>query len=439
MYENIIDPQIQILERCQVAWDNMMPNLPEDLTPYGTQGLTKSWIRKSFEIIIAKLNHSKVQSPEDINPFLIQSITQNFPSWTSPLESWIASAPSTVPNIASHLNAMFAQFQAHYIAPAEPAKVEFEKLTSENKRLQAEVKELLKLTTNLTKKKDDLTDALTQSKKLSKEFKDLIEEVQKSKVLIETDALVAVTHREGIVSDKAETDAQLKILKAVTEKLPEFEEKRIEVLRQCDEILGKATDNLDATARRGLALSFQEKAKSYVWPRMGWFFLFFASLAGIVGIGYHFIIAHDLPNLEALAKLPNIAGTKISVDTNTDNYTKLINSLKFIPLSLPFVWLAWFSALKFSQLGRLREDYQFKVATALALDGYRKQVAEVEDPKLTEKLLDLAITNFGENPLRLLTKDSAKDAHPLAGIIDEKGWSEVLKEGLQSIANKVGK
>ena len=31
------------------------------------------------------------------------------------------------------------------------------------------------------------------------------------------------------------------------------------------------------------------------------------------------------------------------------------------------------------------------------------------------------------------------DAHSLAGIIDEKGWGEVLKEGLQSYSNKVGK
>ncbi len=417
MYENLIDPQIQILERCQVAWDNMMPSLPEDLTPYGSQGLTKSWIKKSFEIIIAKLNHIKMQSPEDVNPFLIQSITQNFPSWTPPLESWIASAPSTVPNIASHLNAMFAQFQAHYIAPIEPAKVEFEKLTSENKRLQVEVKELLKLTANLTKKKDDLTDALTQSKKLSKEFKDLVEEVQKSKTLIESDALIVLAHREGIVSDKIETDAQLKSLKVVTEKLPEFEQKREAITKQCDEILAEAKDRLDAASRAAMAGSFSDRAREYRRPRRFWLTAFVLSLSGIFGVAFCFI----LPELIKL-----------------EGSYRFLHFITDIPLTLPFIWLAWFSALRFSQLGRLTEDYAFKVATALSLDGYRKQAAEV-NPALAEKLLDLAITNFGENPLRLLTKDSAKDAHPLAGIIDEKGWGEVLKEGLQSIANKVGK
>ena len=113
---------------------------------------------------------------------------------------------------------------------------------------------------------------------------------------------------------------------------------------------------------------------------------------------------------------------------------RLYYFLTDIPLTLPFIWFAWFSALRFSQLGRLKEDYKFKVATALALDGYRKQ-AEDLSPTLQEKLLDLAVTNFGENPLRLMTKDSAKDAHPLAGVIDDKTLIEVIK----ALSDKVRK
>ena len=442
MYENLIDPQIQILERSQTAWEAMMPSFQDDLSPYGIPFLTKFDIKKSFPKIISRLKSIKAQSAEEISPFIIQTISQNFPSYTSPLESWVSSAPSTIPNIVSHLNAMWSQLNAFDNEANIPNLEEVKMLVMENKRLQTEAKDLLKLTSNLTKKNNDLTEVLAQAKKFSKDSKELIQEALKSKATIDSDALVTLAHRESIVKDQIDSANQLIALNAITEKIPEFEQKRDAITKQCDEILAEAKERLDAASRAGLAVSFGDTADDYVWPKRGWLALFVISLAGIVSIGIYFIVLHDSTPLEILEKLPKIVATKeltdLTFNTGGDNYTKLINSLKFIPLSLPFVWLAWFSALKFSQLGRLREDYKFKVATALALDGYRKQAAEV-NPELAEKLLDLAISNFGENPLRLLTKDSAKDAHPLAGIIDEKGWSEVLKEGLQSIANKVGK
>lgn len=410
MYENLIDPQIQILERCQIAWSNMMPNLPEDLSPYGVPGLTKTDIEKSFSMVIDRLGSIKAQAVEERNPFLVQILGQSFPSWSTPLESWIPSATSYISNINSHLSAMWTTLNTYSY---EPNKEELNKLFSENRNLEAEAKSLLKITANLTRKKEELTEALAQSKKITKEYNDLLSEVQKSKAVIETDALVAVAHREGIVSDRAETDAQLKILKAVTEKLPEFKEKHDAITNQCDVILAEAKDRLDAASRAGMATSFSDRASEYKWPRRFWLATFVASLTGIFVVAYCFIVP----------ELIKLQGSN-----------RLFHFITDIPLTLPFIWLAWFSALRFSQLGRLREDYAFKVATALALDGYRKQAAEV-NPALAEKLLELAITNFGENPLRLLTKDSAKDAHPLAGAFDDKTIIEVIK----ALSDKVRK
>lgn len=345
MYENFINPQIVILERCQVAWDNMMPNLPEDLSAY-VPSLTKQAIKKSFSMLIERLNSIKLQSDEHVSPFVIQTIAQNFPSWTTPIEAWIASAPANVPSIYSHLNTMWSQLNAFDIESNTPS----------------------------------------------------IEEIQKL-----------------IVGIKGSQIEATNLVKNIADKISEFEEKRDAVLIQCNEIVGKATDSLAAAARSGMATSFATRAEEYVSPREGWLFAFLMSLAGIFAVAYGFII----PEIKLL-----------------QGSDRFFHFLTDIPLTLPFIWLAWFSALRFSQLGRLREDYAFKVATALSLDGYRKQAGEVS-PELQEKLLDLAITNFGENPLRLMTKDSAKDAHPLAGIIDEKTWSEILKSGIQSITDKV--
>ena len=414
MYENLIDPQIQILERCEVAWDNMMPNLPDDLSPYGVLGLTKTDIEKSFSMVIDRLGSIKAQAVEERNPFLVQILGQSFPSWTTPLESWIPSATSYISNINSHLSAMWTTLNTYSY---KPNKEELNKLFSENRNLESEAKSLLKITANLTRKKEELTEALAQSKKITKEYNDLLAEVQKSKVVIETDALVAVAHREGIVSDKAETDAQLKVLKAATAKLPEFEQKCDAITKQCDEILVEAKSRLDAASRAGMATSFSDRASEYKWPRRLWLFTFVLSLTGVFLVAYCFIVP-ELIKLEGSGRF--------------------FHFITDVPLTLPFIWLAWFSALRFSQLGRLREDYAFKVATALSLDGYRKQANDVS-PDLQEKLLDLAITNFGENPLRLMTKDSAKDAHPLAGALDEKTLNEIVKSAFQALSDKISK
>ncbi len=417
MNESYIDSQIQILERSQASWNaNAMPALPEDLSAY-IPGMTKTAIANSFPIIISRLINIKNLPIEQNNPFLIQTITQNFPSWTGPLEAWVAAAPSSPANIASiisHLNAMWSSLNTY---AGEPTLEELKKLTSENKRLQFESSELLKLNTKLNKRKDEITEALSQAKKLNKELKDLLEDSVKSKVTIEADAAVAGTHRATIETDQAAAAELLSVLKVTTESIPEFEKKRDEITRKCEEILVEAKERLDAASRAGMATSFSNRAAEYEWPRVGWLFLFLMSLSGVSLIGYYFIIP-EIKDKEGLERLYRF--------------------ITEIPLTLPFIWLAWFSALRFSQLGRLREDYAFKVATALSLDGYIKQANEVS-PELKEKLLDIAITNFGENPLRLMTKESAKDAHPLAGLIDEKGWSEIIREGFKSISEKVSK
>ena len=340
MYENLIDPQIQILERCQTAWDNIMPSLPDDLGPY-VPNLTKQAIQKSFLMLIERLNRIKLQSEDDVSPFVAQTIAQNFPSWTTPIESWISSGVSNVASIYSHLNTMWSQLNA---------------FDSESKIPSHE----------------------------------------------------GVQSLVGIIKS-SQTEAS-NAVKAIIEKNSEFESKRDTVLDQCDSILEKAKDSLAAAARAGLASSFEKRAAEYDEPREGWFFAFIVSLAAIFFIGTYYIF-------------PEIRDIK--------GLDRLFYVLSDVPLTLPFIWLAWFSALRFSQLGRLKEDYKFKVATALALDGYRKQ-AEGLSKDLEEKLLDLAITNFGENPLRLMTKESAKDAHPLAGILDKQTLVELVKAKLQS-------
>lgn len=74
-----------------------------------------------------------------------------------------------------------------------------------------------------------------------------------------------------------------------------------------------------------------------------------------------------------------------------------------IPIIAPFIWIAWTNGQRNSYLVRIREDYAFKYASAMAFEGYKKQVQEV-DEGLQKRLLELAIENMGSNPIRIFDK-----------------------------------
>lgn len=76
------------------------------------------------------------------------------------------------------------------------------------------------------------------------------------------------------------------------------------------------------------------------------------------------------------------------------------------PITLPLIWLAWLASRRSTYLTRIREDYAYKYSSAMAFEGYKKQVQEIS-PELQEKLLEIAVNNLGDNPTRLY-KDKIK-------------------------------
>lgn len=74
-----------------------------------------------------------------------------------------------------------------------------------------------------------------------------------------------------------------------------------------------------------------------------------------------------------------------------------------LPVIAPLIWIAWANNKKHDYLMRIREDYAFKYASAMAFEGYRKQVQDT-DPALELRLLQLAVENMGQNPIRLFDK-----------------------------------
>ncbi|MFQ1018085.1 hypothetical protein [Gilliamella sp. BG7] len=87
----------------------------------------------------------------------------------------------------------------------------------------------------------------------------------------------------------------------------------------------------------------------------------------------------------------------------SDKTFSLIHFISKIPITFPLVWLAWLTSRKSAYLMRIREDYAYKYSSAMAFEGYKKQVQEIS-PDLLAQLLDIAVTNLGDNPIRLFDK-----------------------------------
>lgn len=66
----------------------------------------------------------------------------------------------------------------------------------------------------------------------------------------------------------------------------------------------------------------------------------------------------------------------------------------------PF-WGAWFSTRRLGYLFKLREDYAYKSATAIAFEGYRDQAAKY-DENMEAQVIGSVLNRFEEPPLRLM-------------------------------------
>lgn len=106
-------------------------------------------------------------------------------------------------------------------------------------------------------------------------------------------------------------------------------------------------------------------------------------------------------------------------------------------ISLPFLIVAWIKSKERAYLFRLREDYGYKYSSAMAFEGYRKQVQE-QSPELEEQLLQIAVENLGANPTKVFEKDLKST--PIETIIDSVGKRfDKAVDGIKGQVNDIPK
>ena len=199
------------------------------------------------------------------------------------------------------------------------------------------------------------------------------------------------------------TKAVLKAIEAQGEKSDASIKTGEALIAQTNEKLTKALSDIN---RQALAGAFDARAKECNLERITWVLLFLLAIALLLFFGVYL--------------------TKGLDPTAAFNYNNLLRSLPFVA---PTIWLGWLSARQAGLLGRIHQDYAYKAATAVAFEGYKKEVEASADPALKTQLLEMTVRTFGENPIRIFSKS---DDHVLpieqliATVKDDSTWTRVI-------------
>lgn len=203
--------------------------------------------------------------------------------------------------------------------------------------------------------------------------------------------LVHQANINALVSGFSTLKTDLETNKSTQEQLfKEFEAYRDRI----DGLLGDAN-------RTGMAASFAKRKNDLDSPMKAWLYVFGGSIIGLVVMGVIYLAPLlDSGNLEQLPSR--------------------------LALTAPFIWLGWFSAKQYGYTSRLREDYAYKEASANSFEGYKRE-ATLINPEVQKNLMDTAIKNLGDNPIRIYSGHE-NHASPIQEILEKSMKDENLKD-----------
>lgn len=156
-------------------------------------------------------------------------------------------------------------------------------------------------------------------------------------------------------------------------------------------LIEKIDSLLPSATSAGLASAFEDEADKKTWPKFLFTTLFIGSLAGMG-------MAAASTMIELIPATPDIASSWRF--TKPENFEAAMRDLLFrLPVIIPFVWLAIFSARRRSECERLQQEYLHKTALAKSYDAYKQQVDNLPEgnEELKKSLLDTMLKAISKN------------------------------------------
>lgn len=189
--------------------------------------------------------------------------------------------------------------------------------------------------------------------------------------------------------------------------------------------------------QKGLSAAFTSRSEKLNWPLRGWLLIFISSILIIccVSLLPHIIETFNLNNASNKDNYQNAQNHPQVPYRPIEQNSKdlLIGMLIKLLMSSPMIWLAWFSAKRYSHTKKLQEEYEFKTATATAYYGYHKEASSNEE--LKNLLLQGAIKNFNENPSQGIDNHKVSPLEEIVLDLLKKADPSLIEKILEQLKN----
>ena len=214
------------------------------------------------------------------------------------------------------------------------------------------------------------------------------------------------------VNNKEEIQRLLKTFEEISKVSTKGKEDQIALVQELNNQKQVINDLLGDANRTGMAAAYRNKTNWLILPLIFWFIVFLASIGGLIYIEKEYLV--------------------MLLDNNNISWAQLAPRLA---LNMPFIWLGWFSAKQYGYTSKLRQDYAYKTTSAMSFEGYKRETSS-STPEMLNKLLDTAIKNFGDNPIRIY---SSAETHtsPLNEALERSLNDKKFIDLIKAIISKV--
>ena len=404
------DIQLQ-LEQIKELWENIT-TVPEDLTPHGFPGLTKQSITNSLGGLSEIAEYLATVDDYEPSPISKSILLPHLTNIRTYVTTHIP--PTPIPHIPGLLS-IIDSIQTTLRRWLEEANKNGEQqgvTTALAERLAnatSQIKDANVLYENIKKHHESLAQLVSQANLDSSSASQANVAIG---VLLGTSTTTATqveTISTGIknnaitIENLTSSFLDLKVELEANKNTQELLFKKFE--GYSNEIHGLLQD----ASRTGMAASFTNRRIWLLAPMAFWILIFAGSIGGLIFMG----------------------STYIAPILSSENFNQLPSRLA---LTAPFIWLGWFAAKQYGYSSRLREDYAYKEASAKSFEGYKREASQVS-PEMLKNLLETAIKNLGDNPIRIYSGHE-NHASPLHEILEKSLKDEKVMDLLKAIFAK---
>lgn len=235
-------------------------------------------------------------------------------------------------------------------------------------------------------------EALAQTQDSSIKATTLLTTIQNNETTSTQELGLTVASKEKVMADEVIIRNLVSSFTLLTSDLEANKKTQKELFDKFGSYEKRISGLLGDASRTGMAASFTNRKRMLLFPMSLWIFIFVGSISGLVYMG----VTYLAPFLDSgkLEQLPSR-----------------------LALTAPFIWLGWFAAKQYGYTTRLREDYAYKEASAIAFEGYKREAGSVSELML-QTLMETSIKNLGDNPIRVYSGHE-NHASPLQELLEK--------------------